>query len=94
VVSAAAACKRLAITREKLIEMAEEIYLKAKEAGQFSAAIGAVREIGVLSGLRIERSERGSPGEFSEMTDEQLVAELRELGITVEMDAPRSHGMN
>jgi hypothetical protein len=54
----------------------------------------AVRRMGVLTGLRIERSERGQPGGFTELTNEQLVAELRELGITVEMDAPRSHGMN
>jgi hypothetical protein len=40
------AAQRAAITKEKLIEMAEEVYLKAKEAGQFSAAIGTVREIG------------------------------------------------
>jgi len=64
------------------------------EAGQFAAAVAAIREIGVLTGLRIERSERGGPHEFSEMTTEQLVAELRGLGITVEFDAPPSNAMN
>jgi hypothetical protein len=34
------------------------------EAGQISAAVAALKEIGVLSGIRIERSERGAPGEF------------------------------
>jgi hypothetical protein len=45
------------------------------EARQFSAAIAAIKEIGVLTGFRIERRERGSPGEFEEMSTEQLVSE-------------------
>ena len=36
----------------------------AMEAGQYAAAVAAVREKGVLSGKRVERSERGQPGEF------------------------------
>jgi len=67
-----------------------------REAGvQFSAAVAAIREIGVLTGLRIERSERGHPGEFAEVPTEQLIAELRDLGITVTVDdAPPSNAMN
>jgi hypothetical protein len=34
------------------------------EAGQYSAAVAAAKEIAVLLGIRIERSERGGPGEF------------------------------
>jgi hypothetical protein len=34
------------------------------EARQFSAAIAAIKQIVILSGIRIERSERGAPGEF------------------------------
>jgi hypothetical protein len=82
-VSAVAACKRLALTRDSLTEMAHEVYVKAMEAGQYSPAIGAVREMGILTGLRIERSERGQPGEFDNVSTEQLLAELRELGYTV-----------
>jgi hypothetical protein len=37
----------------------------AKKSGQGSAAMAAVKEIGVLTGIRIERRESGSPGEFS-----------------------------
>jgi hypothetical protein len=44
--------------------MANELYQQAKEAGQTTAAVAALKEIGVLSGIRIERSERGAPGEF------------------------------
>jgi hypothetical protein len=53
------------------------------EKGQLPAAIAAIKEIGVLSGLRIERNERGSPGEFAEVSTEQLVSELRDMGIEV-----------
>jgi hypothetical protein len=37
---------------------------RAMESKQFSAAIAAIKEKGVLSGARIERSEVGAPGEF------------------------------
>jgi hypothetical protein len=45
---------------------------------QFSAAIAAIREMGVLSGQRIERREIGAPGEFEALTDDELLAALRE----------------
>jgi hypothetical protein len=45
---------------------------------QFSAAVAATKEIGVLSGIRIERSERGMPGEF-DWVDKLSVDELRLL---------------
>jgi len=55
----------------------------------------AVKEIGILTGLRIERSERGQPGEFEGMTDEQLLTELRGLGINVTVDdEPPSSAVN
>jgi hypothetical protein len=39
-------------------------------AGQFD--ISALKELGVLSGKRVERSKRGEPGEFDRMSDEEL----------------------
>jgi hypothetical protein len=75
--SAAVAAERRAITRESLIEKAEAVLAGAMEAGQFSAATAAIREIGVLSGKRIERSESGMPGEFEWL--ENLSVE--ELGL-------------
>src|SRR5262249_26083369 len=62
--TAAVAAERAAITRQGLIDMARDVYLQAKEVGQTAAAVAALKEIGVLSGIRIERSERGQPGEF------------------------------
>jgi hypothetical protein len=58
--------------------MALEARKGAMEAGQFAAAVAATKEIGVLTGLRIERSERGMPGEF-EWLDKLSLEELRLL---------------
>ena len=52
---------------------------------QCGAANGAIKEKGVLSGVRVERSEIGGPGEFDHMSDEELrqsiIDEARELGF-------------
>jgi len=61
--------ERLEITLESLIAEAEEVRRKAVADRQYSAAIA---EKGVLSGKRFERSERGEPGEFERMSDEEL----------------------
>ena len=63
------------MTAEGLINEAEQVRAAAVEAGQFSAAIAAIKEKGVLSGKRVERSERGDPGEFeflNRLTPEEL----------------------
>jgi len=76
--TAAGAAERAVITRHSLIEKVEAARLAAMEAGQFSAAVAATKEIGVLAGIRIERSERGQPGEF-DWVDKLDVNELRLL---------------
>jgi hypothetical protein len=57
------------VTVESLINEAEDARVAAMEAGQFSAAIAAIKEKGVLSGKRVERSERGAPGKFDWLED-------------------------
>jgi hypothetical protein len=47
-------------------------YRLAKAAGQYGPAATLLKELGVLSGKRVERSERGEPGEFDHMSDEEL----------------------
>ena len=42
----------------------EQARLSAMESGRYSAAVAAIKEKGILSGKRVERCERGSPGEF------------------------------
>jgi hypothetical protein len=83
--TAAAAAERAVVTRQSLIQKAEAIYEQAKEAGQTAAAVSALKEIGVLSGIRIERSERGAPGEFDWLdkvsTDELRLAAAGKLDL-------------
>jgi len=76
--AAAVAAERTAVTRQSLIEMAQEIRQGAIADGQWAAAVAATKEIGVLAGIRIERSERGAPGEF-DWLDKLTVEELKAL---------------
>jgi len=64
--------KKAEITLARLLDMAEAVYNQALTAGQNAAAIAAVKELGVLSGQRIEKRETGSPGEFDRMSDDEL----------------------
>jgi hypothetical protein len=54
-------------------------------SGQYAAAVSAVREKGVFSGVRLERSEEGKPGQFEQMTADELrqflQGELAALGV-------------
>ena len=57
--------------------MARDTYLQARQSGQLSAATAALKVLGVLSGLRIEKSELGRAGEFQwieSLTPEDLRA--------------------
>jgi phage terminase small subunit len=76
--AAKAGAERAGITRQGLIAKAEEIRDAAMAANQFSAATAALKEIGVLSGIRIERSERGQPGEF-DWVEKLSIEELQAL---------------
>jgi hypothetical protein len=80
------ATRKAGLTRESMLEMADEIRREAKENRQYAAAAAALKEMGVLAGLRIERSERGSPHEFAELSDAALLDELRSMGVRIEMD--------
>lgn len=46
------------ITLEWLLQQGKDILVAAMHEGSHSAAVGALKEVGVLSGLRVERSER------------------------------------
>jgi hypothetical protein len=67
--------------------MALDIYKQAKRDGQNAAAMTAVKEIGILTGIRIERRESGAPGEFAEI--EKMTAEELEAFIAGELEAYR-----
>jgi hypothetical protein len=55
--------------------------------GQNNAACRAVQVKAVLSGNWIERAEVGPPGEFENMTDEELeralIDKVRKLGLDI-----------
>jgi len=57
---------------------AQEVRKRAMESGQLSAAVAAIKEVGILSGQRVERKEVGPPGAFDDLSDEQLKHALRE----------------
>jgi hypothetical protein len=60
------------VTVARLVGAADEIRSLAVRDKQYSAAVGAVKEIGILTGLRIDRREVGRPGDFERMSDEEL----------------------
>ena len=59
----------------------------AIELKQPQSVLAAVKEKGVLSGKRIERSEQGEPGEFDGMNEQELSEYISkmmvELGIEI-----------
>jgi hypothetical protein len=79
---------KLEITLPLLIQRADEIYKQAMLVGQFAAAGNALKELGVLSGKRVERSEHGEPGEFERMSDEELRENLTERARALGFEPP------
>lgn len=79
---------RAEVTVASLIQEAEEIRVSAMENCQLGAAIAAVREKGILSGKRVQRTEVGLPGEFDHLSDAELIANLQEeaaeIGILID----------
>jgi hypothetical protein len=68
----------MAITREKLIAWQNEVREHGMDSGQLSAAGTAIKEIAILTGHRIERSEVGLPGEFDQLDDNALETLVKE----------------
>jgi hypothetical protein len=66
------------ISKEKLIEWHHEVRTRGLESGQLAPAGTAIKEISILTGHRVERAEIGSPGEYENMSDEELERQLME----------------
>lgn len=60
------------VTAASLIDEAEEVRSKALAAGQFAAAIAAIREKGVLAGVRVEKRESTHKTDPKALTDDEL----------------------
>jgi phage terminase small subunit len=67
---------RTGVTAEQLILKAEAVFDAAMAAKQLNAAVAAVREIGILSGVRVEKRAKVQQPErtLREMSDEELMA--------------------
>ena len=74
--------ERAKITITDLIDMARTAYEKARaERGGASAMVNAVREIGVLSGLRVEKSARTNTNyDATQLSDDELAAIIKNEG--------------
>jgi hypothetical protein len=79
---------KLEITLSLLMEETLSTYRLAKAAGQYGPAATLLKELGVLSGKRVERSERGDPGEFDHMTDAELRAAVTKQAIAMGFTPP------
>lgn len=66
-----AASSSLNITLQWLEEKAEEARQLAMQQGQPSAAVAAIKELGVLSGLRVEKRENTNRN-ANDLTDDEL----------------------
>ncbi|MEM9222096.1 MAG: hypothetical protein AAGB11_06790 [Pseudomonadota bacterium] len=78
-----ATAKAVGITRERLIQMCIEVFENAAQAGNaHSAQIAAIREIGVLTGLRVEKP-------FAEDKAQDLTKEQRDAVVAAALIADR-----
>lgn len=73
------ASTRVEITLGRLMEMAATVYDRALEQGQNAAAVSAVKELGVLSGLRVERRENANRN-LDDLSDSDLLDIARSGG--------------
>ncbi|HEV2571996.1 MAG TPA: hypothetical protein VGU72_09685 [Beijerinckiaceae bacterium] len=64
---------RAEVTAASLIEQAEEVRVRAMAAGQYGAAIRAIREKGILAGIRVEKRQN-THRTADNYTDDELAA--------------------
>lgn len=77
------------VTAVSLIEEAEEVRAKALAEGQFAAAIAAIREKGVLAGVRVEKRESTHKADARSMSDDELAIIARAGSAGVVAPPPR-----
>lgn len=77
------------VTAASLIEEAEEVRAKALAEGQFAAAIAAIREKGVLAGVRVEKRESTHKADAKTMSDDELAIIARAGSAGVIAPPPR-----
>lgn len=70
---------RTEVTAASLIEEAEAVRVAAMAAGQFAPAVAAIKEKGVLAGVRVEKRENTNRS-VNDMSDDELAAIIRAGG--------------
>ena len=70
--------KRHEISEDSLLEELEQARLAALENQQASAAVAATMGKAKLCGMLVERKETGKPGDFDNMSIEELRAFLKQ----------------
>ena len=73
----AALARRTADTLDSHLDTLASLRDEARAAGRFGDAISAEVNRGKALGFYVIRSEAGRPGDFSDLTDEQLAEKLR-----------------
>jgi phage terminase small subunit len=81
------AALRAEITVQQLIDHAEAARQMAMSTEQPSAAVAAIKEMGILAGLRIEKSERRNTNDVRRFTDDELDAALADALAREEAEA-------
>lgn len=71
--------ERAIVTAESLIAEAEEARVGAIAAGRFAAAVSAIKEKGVLSGVRVEKRDN-TTRHVTDLSDDELAAIARAGG--------------
>lgn len=77
------------LTKEWLINQARVCYKEAREAGNYPAALQALRMLGLERATFIPKAEFGRPGDFTMMTDDELDAFIARTQGDPGLGAPR-----
>ena len=64
-------------TLEDHLAMLAQLRDEARAKGDYSSAISAEYKRGQALGFYVQRSEAGQPGEFSQLSDEELLAKIK-----------------
>lgn len=71
--------EKAVVTAARILDELEEARLLALKLEQPTAMVSAIMGRAKVAGVLIDRSEVGKPGDFSSMTDEEIVQEIERL---------------
>ena len=72
------ATKEIKLSKADLLRYLDECLKQGKELGQTAACVAAVKEMGILAGIRVERQEHAGAREF-EALETMSAEELRQF---------------